>query len=80
MLTDRRDRGGMAVVAWIFTILSAFYFLPWAIAATRGKADAGSIGLINWLLGWTGVGWIVALVMACTAHRLLTPLAYGARY
>lgn len=29
--------------------------------------------LVSLLLGWTVVGWIVALVMACTAHRVVMP-------
>jgi hypothetical protein len=79
VVTDQRDRSGMAIVAWIFTVITGLYFLPWAIAATRGKSNAGTIGLITWLLGWTVVGWIVALVMACTAHRVLTGPGYVAR-
>ena len=42
--------------------------LPWAIAATRGKANSGVIGWINLLLGWTVIGWIWALVLSLTAH------------
>lgn len=45
------------------------YMLPWAIAATRGKSNSGAIGLLNLLLGWTLIGWIVALVMACASHQ-----------
>ena len=44
--------------------------LPWAIAATRGKSNQAAIGIINLLLGWTFIGWIVALVMACQAHQV----------
>jgi hypothetical protein len=44
--------------------------LPWAIAASRGKANQGAVGLINLFLGWTFVGWVVALVMACQAHQI----------
>ena len=56
-------------VAGALAIVTLGYMLPWAIAATRGKSNAGAIGWINLLLGWTGIGWIVALVMACTAHQ-----------
>ncbi|MDQ2754001.1 MAG: superinfection immunity protein [Actinomycetota bacterium] len=65
-MTDRRDKSTQAVIAWILTVLTLFYFSPWAIAATRGKSNSGMIGLLNFLLGWTLIGWIVALVMACT--------------
>ncbi|MFT3851818.1 MAG: superinfection immunity protein [Ilumatobacteraceae bacterium] len=44
--------------------------LPWAIAATRGRSNQASIGLINFFLGWSLIGWIVAMVMACQAHQV----------
>ncbi len=72
MLTDQRSAdSALVVVAWVTTALTAAYMLPWAIAVSRGKSNAGSIGLINLLLGWSLVGWVVALVMACQAHQLL---------
>jgi hypothetical protein len=45
--------------------------LPGAIAATRGKSNQAAIGIINFLLGWTLIGWIVALLMACTSHQMI---------
>ncbi len=69
VMTDQRSKGGETAVAWVLTILTLGYFLPWAIAATRGKSNSAAIGIINFLLGWTFVGWIVALVMACGAHQ-----------
>ncbi|MGH9124818.1 MAG: superinfection immunity protein [Acidimicrobiales bacterium] len=68
VVTTRSNKGAQAVIAWILTVLTLGYFLPWAIAATRGKSNSGVIGLLNFLLGWTLIGWIVALVMACGAH------------
>jgi Superinfection immunity protein len=41
-----------------------FYFLPSIIAAARSKRDLVSIFVLNFLLGWTAIGWIVALVWA----------------
>jgi len=41
-----------------------FYFLPSIIALVRSKRDTLAIFLLNLFLGWTGVGWIVALVWA----------------
>ncbi len=70
--TDRSDKPIQTTVAWILTILTALYFLPWAIAATRGKSNSGAIGWINFLLGWTVVGWIIALIMACSAHQVIS--------
>jgi hypothetical protein len=40
------------------------YFLPTIIAAVRSKRDVVSIAVLNIFLGWTLVGWIIALVWA----------------
>lgn len=72
ILTDRRDPNGAVVaIAWILTVVTLAYFLPWAIAATRGKSNQAAVGIVNFLLGWTFVGWVVALVMACTSHHVV---------
>lgn len=50
-----------------FLIVAAlFYFLPTIIG--RNKADFGGILLVNLLLGWTVIGWIMALIWACAAE------------
>ena len=41
-----------------------FYFLPSIVAFARSKRDLLSIFLLNLFLGWTLIGWIVALVWA----------------
>ena len=61
---------GHVVVAWVAAVLTLGYLLPWAIAATRRKSNAALIGLLNFLAGWTAVGWIVALAMACLEDRV----------
>jgi hypothetical protein len=59
-------------------VLTIGYFLPWAIAATRQKSNALAIGLLNFLVGWTFIGWIVALVMAVTSEPAhVTNMAYA---
>jgi len=42
------------------------YFLPSIIG--RNKRNAGAIFLLNFFLGWTVVGWIVAMVWACSEN------------
>lgn len=69
MMSDQNHSGGMLVLAWIVAVVTLGYMLPWAIAESRGKANSGAVGLVNLLLGWTVIGWIVALVMACGAHQ-----------
>ena len=41
-----------------------FYFLPVVLACGNGKANSGAIFILNLFLGWTFVGWVVALVWA----------------
>ena len=40
------------------------YFLPSVIALARSKRDLLAIFLLNLFLGWSVIGWIVALVWA----------------
>jgi hypothetical protein len=40
------------------------YFLPSIIAFARSKRDAVSILMLNFFLGWTAIGWVIALVWA----------------
>jgi hypothetical protein len=56
------------VVAVIVAIATGGYMLPWAIAAVR-DVPHWSVFWVNLLLGWTIVGWIVALVMSLRAQR-----------
>lgn len=45
----------------------AFYFLPTGIAVLRSHPNVMAILLINFLLGWICLGWIIALVWSVTA-------------
>jgi hypothetical protein len=69
VLTDAQPNGALTVIAWVIAVVTFGYMLPWAIAATRGKSNSGAIAVLNLLLGWSLVGWVVALVMACAAHH-----------
>ena len=40
------------------------YFLPTILAFARNKRDTTAILLLNFFLGWTMIGWVVALVWA----------------
>lgn len=41
-----------------------FYFLPAIIAGANRHPSTAGIALLNFFLGWTFVGWVVALVWA----------------
>jgi hypothetical protein len=58
------------VVAIVVAILTAGYMLPWAIAAVRDVSPWG-VFWVNLVLGWTIVGWIVALVMSLRSQRVV---------
>lgn len=48
----------------IFGFGFILYFLPAIIAFGRSKRDSGAILVLNLLLGWTAIGWVIALVWA----------------
>jgi Superinfection immunity protein len=56
----------------------ALLFLPTLIAKSRRHPNALPIFLVNLFFGWTFIGWVVALVWACT--RPAPPLFYAPVY
>jgi hypothetical protein len=52
----------VAAIAVILVI--GLYFLPVLVGATRSVPNIGSIAVINFFLGWTFIGWVVAMAMA----------------
>jgi hypothetical protein len=49
---------------WIVLGLLAVYVFPAVVALIRRQPNIMAIILVNLLLGWTGIGWIVALWLA----------------
>jgi hypothetical protein len=47
-------------------VLLGFYFFPSIIAVCRGHHNTLAIFLLNLFLGWTGLGWLGALIWAAT--------------
>jgi hypothetical protein len=60
---------------FVLGLLVAVYFAPCLIAGIRNHHQSGSILVINLFLGWTFIGWVVALAMACSAVRQPPPSA-----
>lgn len=56
------------LIGLIFVLF--IYFLPSVVG--RKKANSGAIFVLNLLLGWTLIGWIIALVWACTVDNRKT--------
>ncbi len=49
---------------WVSLATLAIYFVPFIIALVRGCHNVVGIFWINFLLGWTLIGWCVALAMS----------------
>lgn len=49
-------------------VAALFYFLPWVVALGRKHNNALAIFLLNLLLGWTMLGWVIALIWSATSN------------
>jgi len=57
---------GMLAVAAV-----GLYFLPSIVATGRQAPHWLTVFLLNVFLGWSFIGWVVAMVMACRPHHRL---------
>lgn len=63
----------------LFSIGLAFYLLPAAVAWRRNCRACVRIALVDVLLGWTVLGWVVAMYWAVKGRvRTLNPAAAAA--
>jgi len=53
------------------------YFLPTIVAFLRGHQSRAGILLVNFFLGWSGLGWIIALIWALSPVRYYWHAAWG---
>ena len=56
----------------VFIALVLLYFVPTIVALMRKVPNQGSIAVINIFLGWTVIGWVVALAMAARSVPVTT--------
>lgn len=58
----------LGLIFWVVVMVigAGMYFLPTIIAVMQHRNNVAVIAVINTLLGWSFIGWIVALVMALT--------------
>jgi T4 superinfection immunity protein len=73
-------------VVLLYGFSLAVYFMPAVVAVWREHHNTRAIIVLNVLLGWTVLGWVFALVWACTqvyrhdrSHGDLPP-AWSAEY
>ena len=60
---------GLAVFI-IAVFIIVLYFVPMIVAYKRNHRQGMAITVLNLFAGWTALGWIVALVWACTSDVL----------
>ena len=68
-LTDQRDQPMATLLSMIAAVFTLGYMAPWVVAAARGKSNHTAVFGLNLLLGWTVVGWIVAMGKAAGPHN-----------
>ena len=59
------DTGGLLAILFIIGAI-IFYFLPSIVADKRNHNNLSAIMALNLFLGWTFLGWVIALVWALT--------------
>ena len=55
------------VVLWV--VLAIMYFVPSIVAFFRKHRNRWSVFVVNFFLGWSVIGWIVALALAVSSAR-----------
>ncbi len=60
---------GSVLKGVLIFVVAALYFAPMVIASARGVSGnrCTTIVIVNLLLGWTGIGWLVVLLWALCA-------------
>jgi len=53
----------------VVIIMALLYFLPTLVAMLRSKNNTPAIVILNLFLGWTFVGWVIALVWAVSKDQ-----------
>ena len=68
----------LGLIAFLFGV--AMYFLPAIVAHHRQHVSFGAIFLINALLGWSIIGWVLCFAWACSGYTrqdvVILPPAY----
>ena len=64
LLLATSQSGSPLLGFFIFIGIVFFYFLPSITAQRRKAPDIGAVFVLNFFLGWTLIGWIVALALA----------------
>lgn len=60
----------IVIVLAAYVAAAVAYFTPAIVASRRRVTNAGSVFVVDLFLGWTVIGWIVALAMALRTSTL----------
>jgi hypothetical protein len=58
-----------AVILLAIIFGAAFYFAPSIVAVLRKKTNTAAIVVLNTLLGWSLIGWAIAMIWAVSADN-----------
>ena len=67
------EAGGASATAWVvfIVLLLGLYFVPSIVAFARRHHNKSGILALNFFLGWTLVGWVVALVWSVSSTAVV---------
>lgn len=68
-MTEDSNLGTMVLAVVIFLAAFFLYFLPTLLAVSFRRRQAGAIFILNFLLGWTVIGWAGAMVWVFVKER-----------
>jgi hypothetical protein len=71
------NAGGIATAIILAIAGTLLYFVPLLVGWRRHVRNLGSVAVVNVFLGWTLIGWVVALALACRSREPVTPPASG---
>lgn len=73
------DKGGASNTGVILVAILPFlviYFIPAIVGYSRKKDNKTSILLLNLFLGWSLIGWVVALIWATSKDKAMVQHIY----
>jgi len=68
-MTPQSDAEAFLAIVLLLVALFIFYFLPAIVARWFRHPQTAAIFMLNFLFGWTGIGWGIALIWAFTKER-----------
>lgn len=66
-MTEEAADGVAIFLIAMFWIL--VYIMPWMVASSRRTKNRRWVGLVNFFLGWTIIGWFAAFIMAVEGKK-----------